>query len=57
MTRSVRQDADAALVGVGLDVLVKTGKSWDLGLKFGYGADVRKSSNDQTVFAGFEVKF
>lgn len=57
MTRSVKQDADAALVGAGLDVLVKTGKSWDLGLKLGYGADIRANSNDQTVFAGFEIKF
>ncbi|SBW10513.1 hypothetical protein KL86DPRO_60189 [uncultured delta proteobacterium] len=57
MTRSVKQDADAALVGVGLDVLVKTGQSWDLGLKLGYGADIRQNSNDQTVFVGFEVKF
>ena len=57
MTRSVKQDADAALVGAGLDVLVKTGQSWDLGLKLGYGADIRQNSNDQTVFVGLEVKF
>ncbi|SBW10633.1 hypothetical protein KL86DPRO_60234 [uncultured delta proteobacterium] len=57
MTRSVKQDADAALVGAGLDVLVKTGQSWDLGLKLGYGAEIRQNSNDQTVFVGFEVKF
>ena len=57
MTRSVKQDTDAALLGAGLDVLIKTGKSWDLGLKLGYGADIRRNSNDQTVFAGFEIRF
>ena len=57
MTRSVKQDTDAALLGAGLDVLIKTGKSWDLGLKLGYGADIRQNSNDQTVFAGFEIRF
>ncbi len=57
MTRSVKQDADAALLGAGLDVLVKTGRTWNLGLKLGYGADIRRNSNDQTVFAGLEVKF
>jgi outer membrane autotransporter protein len=57
MTRSVRQDRDAALLGLGVDVLVKQGSGWDLGFKLGYGADIRKSSNDQNVFVGFEVKF
>lgn len=57
MSRSAEQDTDAAIVGAGLDVLFRREDGWDVGLKFGYGADISKNANDHNVFAGFEIRF
>lgn len=57
MSRSVREDRDAAIVGAGLDVLFRREDGWNMGLKLGYGADLSKNANDQNVFVGFEIKF
>ena len=57
MTRSATQDRDAALLGAGVDVMFKQSAGWEIGLKGTYGAEIRQNSTDQTVFAGFEVRF
>ena len=57
ISRSVKQDRDTAIVGAGLAMLIRRESGWDVGLKFGYGADIRKNGYDQSVFAGFEIRF
>ncbi len=57
MTSSMEQDRDALLLGAGLDILVKRDGNWDLNLKANYGAEIRAGGYDQSVFAGFEIRF
>lgn len=57
MARSVEQDKDAAQLGLSVDMVLQKGKGWDFGVKAAYGADIRDSSIDQTIFGGVEFRF
>lgn len=57
LVRSVREDRDALQLGLEADLFFKKNNRYTWGIKGYYSADICKTSWDQTLFLGAEIRF